>query len=188
MTSDCTVLPYAASYFGVTVKPSTHIDDHARQTQNCSASGCHSSFTELHWRHLLPYRARVWPMLHLPWHRLGRRDEASRQSRADRLDVLRHLPHEHSTGGFATFTMGSTGHSTLGVTITSNCTSCHTGSYYGVMVKPTTHVATTPANQNCSASGCHSSFTSFSGTTYTHSGVPVRDRATPATALARTAR
>ncbi len=56
-----------------------------------------------------------------------------------------------NTGGFATFAMGTAGHTALGVTMTSNCTSCHIGSYLGVVVKPSTHVATSPANQNCSA-------------------------------------
>ncbi len=74
-----------------------------------------------------------------------------------------------AVGGFATFTMGSAGHTALGVSSTSDCTSCHMGSYLGVVVKPSTHVATTPANQNCSASGCHSGFTSFTGASYTHS-------------------
>ncbi len=74
-----------------------------------------------------------------------------------------------NAGGFAIFSMGSTGHSALGITMNSDCTKCHTGSYFGVLQKPTAHV-TTAASQNCSSSGCHSSFTSFTGAIYNHSG------------------
>ena len=169
MTSDCTACHQTAGYFGVTVKPSAHMTT-TPATQNCSASGCHSSFTSFTgatYSHPSSAASQCYTC-----HGTG--------SGGAMKQVANHVPTgstscdtchtSTSTGGFANSTMGSTGHSTLGITITSNCTSCHTGSYYGVMVKPTTHVTTT-ANQNCSASGCHSSFTSFAGTTYNHSGV-----------------
>ena len=136
--------------------------------QNCSASGCHSSFTSFSgttYTHTSASSGQCYTC-----HGTG--------TGGAMKEVANHVPTgsascdtchtSTATGGFATFTMGSTGHTTLGVSMTSDCTSCHIGSYLGVTVKPSTHVATNPANQNCSASGCHSSFASFSGATYTH--------------------
>jgi hypothetical protein len=74
-----------------------------------------------------------------------------------------------ATGGFASFTMGTTGHSALGVSTSSDCTACHlSATYMSVAAKPANHFPTTPSNQNCAA--CHTSMTSFLGAPYNHSG------------------
>ena len=101
---------------------------------------------------------------HLPQHRkYGGRHDGGFQPRPDGCGVVQCLPHEPTVGGFASYTIGSV-HSALGVTTGStNCTSCHAASYFGVMVKPTSHIATT---QDCSA--CHTNFTSFAGASYSH--------------------
>jgi hypothetical protein len=60
--------------------------------------------------------------------------------------------------------VGSTGHAALGVTYSSNCMTCHTGSYLGTSrfrAHPGSHKATTANANNCTTSGCHrQSFTS----------------------------
>jgi hypothetical protein len=169
LTSNCTSC-HIGSYLGVTVKPTSHVAT-TPANQNCSASGCHNSFTSFSgatYTHTSASSGQCYTC-----HGTG--------SGGAMKEVSNHVPTgsvscdachtSTSVGGFATFTMGSTGHSALGVSMTSTCTSCHMGSYLGVVVKPSTHVTTSPANQNCSASGCHSSFTSFAGATYNHSGV-----------------
>jgi hypothetical protein len=166
MASDCTTC-HIGSYFGVMVKPSTHIAT-TPANQNCAASGCHTSFTSFAgttYTHTSSATGQCYTC-----HGTG--------SGGAMMENATHVPtgtvscdacHTSTvSGGFASFAMGSTGHSALGVGLTSDCTSCHTGSYYGVMVKPSSHITTSPANQNCSASGCHTSFTSFAGTAYTH--------------------
>ena len=168
MTSDCTSC-HMGSYLGVAVKPSSHIAT-TPANQNCSTSGCHSSFTSFSgatYTHTTASSGQCYTC-----HGTG--------TGGAMKEVANHVPTGTATcdachkstaiGGFATFAMGSSGHTALGVTMTSSCISCHTGSYLGVVVKPSAHVTTT-AGQNCSASGCHSSFTSFAGTTYNHSGV-----------------
>jgi hypothetical protein len=92
------------------------------------------------------------------------------------MEVSKHVPTgsvscdachtSKNIGGFATFTMGTAGHTALGVSTASNCTTCHMGSYLGVVVKGTSHITTTPTNENCY--DCHKSFTSFSGASYSH--------------------
>ena len=167
MTSDCTSC-HTGSYFGVTVKPTSHV----ATTQNCSASGCHTSFTTFAgttYTHSSSSTGQCYTC-----HGTG--------SGGAMVENSTHVPtttvscdacHTSTVaGGFATYTMGTSGHSALGVAISSDCTSCHqTASYFGVLSKPTTHITTTPTNQNCSTSGCHSSFTSFAGATFNHSGV-----------------
>ena len=150
-TSDCTSC-HMGSYLGVVVKSSTHVAT-TPANQNCSASGCHSgftSFTGASYTHTTSSTGQCYTC-----HGTG--------SGGAMKEVSNHVPtgsvtcdtcHTNTnTGGFATFAMGTAGHTALGVSMTSNCTSCHIGSYLGVAVKPSTHVATTPANQNCSDSG-----------------------------------
>ncbi len=168
MSSDCTSC-HMGSYYGVMVKPSSHVAT-APANQNCSASGCHTSFTSFSgttYTHTNASSGQCYTC-----HGTG--------SGGAMKEVSSHVPTgstscdachtSTSTGGFSTFTMGSTGHSALGISMSSDCTKCHMGAYLGIQVKPSAHVTTSPANQNCSSSGCHSSFTSFSGATYNHSG------------------
>jgi hypothetical protein len=67
-------------------------------------------------------------------------------------------------GGFANFTMGSAGHTALGISISSSCLTCHGTSaeiYFGVKAESdySGHQAT--GSTNCAS--CHTSFTSFAG-------------------------
>ncbi len=167
--SDCTSCHQSATYYGVMSKPSNHVAT-TPANQNCSASGCHTGFTTFSgatYTHTAGNSGKCYTC-----HGTG--------TGGAMVEVSNHAPtgtvscdacHTSTApGGFATYTMGSSGHSAVGVTISSDCTRCHTGSYFGVVQKPTAHVTTT-ANQNCSSSGCHSSFTSFTGAVYNHSGV-----------------
>jgi hypothetical protein len=68
-------------------------------------------------------------------------------------------------GGFATFTMGNSGHAALGVVLsTSNCITCHNGAYFGVKrfnPHPGRNGATTSNANFCGT--CHKSFTTDPG-------------------------
>ncbi len=158
-TSDCTSC-HSGSYFGVIGKSASHI----ATTANCSA--CHNSFVSFGGAsyvhsasaagncnscHLTGSGgAMTMVSSHAPIN--GAQCDACHTSTA--------------TGGFAIYTMGTTGHTAAGITSTTqDCTACHAANYFGVVIKPSTHVAT---SSNCSTSGCHSSFTSFAGATYTH--------------------
>ena len=169
ITSDCTTC-HMGNYMSVVVKPSAHIAT-TPANQNCSASGCHTSFTSFAgttYTHTTSASGQCYTC-----HGTG--------SGGAMMENATHVPtgtvscdacHTSTvSGGFANFAMGSTGHSALGITSASNCTTCHAGTYFGVMVKPSTHVTYTPATLNCSTSGCHSGFASFAGTTYNHTGV-----------------
>jgi hypothetical protein len=163
-SSSCTTC-HASTYFGVTVKPSGHVATSAGQ--NCTA--CHArsfvSFAGANYVH--------------PATAAGQCNTCHRTGGSGLAPVSNHVPvgsaqcdqcHKSTvTGGFASFTMGTTGHAALSVSTGSDCTRCHIGSYFGVTVKPSTHIATTPANQNCSA--CHNGFTTFAGASFNHSAV-----------------
>jgi hypothetical protein len=68
-------------------------------------------------------------------------------------------------GGFAMFTMGSTGHAALGVVLSSsNCMTCHSGAYLAVKTfrpHPGQHGATASSASFCGT--CHKSFTQDPG-------------------------
>jgi hypothetical protein len=70
-----------------------------------------------------------------------------------------------AVGGFATFTMGSTGHAALGVILSSsNCMTCHQGVYFGVKTfKPHPGRNGTTATTANFCGACHKSFTTDPG-------------------------
>ena len=122
------------------VKPTTHV----ATTQNCSTSGCHASFTSFAgatFNHTGVTSGTCYTC-----HGTG--------ANGAMMENTGHVPtasvscdtcHTLTTvGGFATYTMGTAGHTALGVTTASNCTTCHMGTYFGVVVKSASHMTTTP--------------------------------------------
>jgi hypothetical protein len=70
-----------------------------------------------------------------------------------------------AVGGFAIFTMGNSGHAALGISLaTSNCMTCHAGTYLGVVTfrpHPGQHGTNATSANFCGT--CHKSFTSDPG-------------------------
>jgi hypothetical protein len=158
-SSNCTTC-HASNYLGVVTKPAGHVST----TQNRTT--CHSgfaTFTGVAFNHS-GVAAGTCNTCHL------------NGANGAMMQPAKHVPtglaqcdtcHKSTAaGGFSSFTMGSTGHSALSVTSSSNCKTCHASNYLGVVTKPAGHVSTT---QNCTT--CHSGFTSFAGVTFNHSGV-----------------
>ena len=91
------------------------------------------------------------------------------------VEVAKHVPtgsvscdtcHKSTTvGGFATYTVGSSGHAALGVILSSsNCMTCHAGAYLGMKTfrpHPGQHGTTASSANFCGT--CHKSFTQDPG-------------------------
>jgi len=162
ISSNCTSCHNGQSFYGVTPVSKTSI--HMTTTQDCVT--CHRSFVSF-----------AGAAFTHPANAAGQcyTCHGSGQGGA-MMENNGHVPTKTAScdschtstapGGFAIFSMGTTGHSAIGITSTGqDCTACHIGSYFGVVVQPATNHPN-PANANCGT--CHSSFTSFGGASYIH--------------------
>ena len=167
ISSGCTTCHNGTAFYGVT--PVAKGANHIASTQDCSV--CHSSTT-------IPGGFVTGAMSHTgitSGCATCHSGTAFQNVTPMAETAVNHVPtssapcetcHAVTTvpGGFASFTMGTAGHSALGVTTGSSCISCHLSpTYFGVKSKTdyASHPATTPSNENCS--DCHKNFTSFSG-------------------------
>ncbi len=164
ITSNCAACHTGQTFYGVTPvsKSATHIS-----TGSDGLRKLPPELRELRRRGLRAFRLTPRANAILPRHWSERRHEAGFQSRPNRPGDLRRLPQEHRCRRLRRPSRwAQLGIRRLASAPPRTAQAAISGSYFGVVVKSSTH--TTPSNHNCST-GCHSDFTTFAGASYTHS-------------------
>lgn len=154
-----------------TGKPSFHITT----AQQCDSSGCHTSTTTQNYTTFLgavfDHATAIPAVVNRCSTCHGGQSAGVTSKQATHFPTTAQCDTCHTasnTANYSSFQGGSFNHAATSPAVSGICSTCHGGSYTGVVVKPAAHVSTSSQCDICHTASNTGNYTTFTGATFNH--------------------